>query len=107
MAEAKTSKDTELVETVAKTVMETQKALEGTVIKGSLSRMTAAEYKAMSKKNGTVMGRKKGQKTKMSAEELRILINEKWTPEEIMEKHGLDKDEYLVVTKKLAKAERK
>lgn len=106
MAEAKTSgTNTELVETIAKTVMETQKAINGTVVKGSITRYKAEDYKAMSKKNGTVMGRKKGQKTKLRPEELRILLNERWSVEDIMDKHGITPAEFANIKKLLAKSE--
>jgi hypothetical protein len=67
---------------------------------------SAEEYKAMSKANGTVMGRKPNQKTRLSTEELRVLINEKWTAEEVKEKHGLDDEELKQVVWKLSQEER-
>jgi len=67
---------------------------------------SAEEYKAMSKANGTVMGRKQGQKTKLSTEELRVLINEKWTAEEVKDKHGLDDEDLKQVVWKLSQEER-
>ena len=67
---------------------------------------SAEEYKAMSKANGTSMGRKPNQKTKLSTEELRVLINEKWTAEEVKDKHGLDDEELKQVVWKLSQEER-
>jgi hypothetical protein len=52
------------------------------------------------------MGRKQGQKTKLSTEELRVLINEKWTSEEVKDKHGLDDEELKQVVWKLSQEER-
>ena len=64
------------------------------------------EYKAISKANGTFMGRPEGVVTKLSTEELRVLINEKWTPEDIKNKHGLDDEGLKQVVWKLSQEER-
>ena len=67
---------------------------------------SSEEYKAMSKANGTSMGRKPGVKTKLSTEELRVLINEKWSAEEVKDKHGLDDEDLKQVVWKLSQEER-
>lgn len=68
--------------------------------------MSASDYLDMHDKNGTPYGRKQNQKTKLSTEELRILINEKWTPEQVKEKHGIDDEELKQVVWKLSQEER-
>jgi hypothetical protein len=67
--------------------------------------MTPDEYRAWGKKNGTIMGRKAGQKTECSIEELRALINSNWAPSMVMEKHGIDDEELKQLVWRLSKAE--
>lgn len=56
--------------------------------------MTAGEYKEYSEANGRHWGRKEGKKTKCSIEELRALINSGWKPSMIIDKHGINADEF-------------
>lgn len=69
--------------------------------------MTPTEYAEYSKAKGTIMGRRPDQKTTLTIEELRILINEKWTPEEVMDKHGINDEELKQLVWKLSKAEQR
>ena len=66
---------------------------------------TPDEYAAYSKANGRIMGRPEGTKTKCTIEELRALINSEWTPSMIMEKHGMDAEEFKQLVWKLSKRE--
>lgn len=68
---------------------------------------TRLEYDDYCKTKGTKMGRKEGQKTKLSTQELRVLINEKWTPEEVKDKHGLSDEELKSVVYALSKEEQR
>ena len=67
--------------------------------------MTPDEYAEWGKKSGTYMGRKIGQKTQCKVEELRVLINSKWRPSQVMEKHGIDAEDLKQLVWKLSKAE--
>ena len=67
--------------------------------------LTATEYAEYSKANGRVMGRKVGQKTKCSIEELRALINSKWTPKQIIAKHGMSDEDFKQLVWSLSKQE--
>jgi hypothetical protein len=67
--------------------------------------LTATEYAEYSTANGRVMGRKKGQKTKCTIEELRALINSKWNPKQIMAKHGMDAEDFKQLVWKLSERE--
>lgn len=69
--------------------------------------LSALEYEEYSKKKGTIMGRKPDQKTAMSIEELRVLINDGWTPERVKAKHGLNDEELKQLVWKLSKAEQR
>jgi hypothetical protein len=68
---------------------------------------TVEEYKEYSEANGTYMGRKPEQKTKLTTQELRVLINENWTPKEVKDKHGLDDEELKSVVYQLSKEEQR
>lgn len=68
---------------------------------------TRLEYDEYSKEKGTVMGRKDGQKTTLSTQELRVLINDNWTAQEVKDKHGLSDDELKQVVFKLSKEEQR
>lgn len=76
-------------------------------VKKELITMTPLEYAEYSKEKGTVMGRKPNQKTKCSTEELRILINEGWTAEQVKDKHGLTDEELKQLVYKLSKEEQR
>lgn len=80
---------------------------EVTEVRKELITMTPLEYAEYSKDKGTVMGRKPNQKTKCSTEELRILINEGWTPEQVKDKHGMTDEELKQLVWKLSKAEQR
>lgn len=69
--------------------------------------MTPLEYAKYSGDKGTFMGRRPDQKTVLTTQELRILINEQWTPEEVKDKHGLSDDELKQVVYKLSKEEQR
>ena len=80
---------------------------EVTEVRKELITMTPLEYAEYSKDKGTVMGRKPNQKTKCSTEELRILINEGWTPEQVKDKHGMTDEELKQLVWKLSKEEQR
>lgn len=67
--------------------------------------MTAEEYGEYSKANGRFEGRKKGQKTEATIEELRALINSGRKPQYMMAKWGLDEEEFKDLVWKLSKRE--
>ncbi len=67
--------------------------------------MTPDEYKAYSAEQGRIMGRDPKQKTQCSIEELRALINSNWTPKMIMEKHGMDAEDFKQLVWRLSKKE--
>lgn len=69
--------------------------------------MTPLEYEEYSKAKGTIMGRRPDQKTELTTQELRVLINENWTPEQVKEKHGIDDEELKQVVWKLSKEEQR
>ncbi len=66
---------------------------------------TAAEYTAYSAANGRFQGRELGTKTKCSIEELRALINSGLKPKYIMDKHGMDKNDFIRLVYKLSEKE--
>ena len=80
---------------------------EVTEVRKELITMTPLEYAEYSKDKGTVMGRKPNQKTKCSTEELRILINEGWTAEQVKDKHGMTDEELKQLVWKLSKEEQR
>ena len=67
--------------------------------------MSATEYGEYSKANGRFFGRNPEEKTECSIEELRALINSGWTPKMIMEKHGIDSEEFKQLVWSLSKRE--
>lgn len=67
--------------------------------------LTPDEYREFSAESGLIMGRDPKVKTKCSVEELRALINSKWTPSMVMEKHGLSAEDLKQLVWKLSKAE--
>ena len=69
--------------------------------------MTPDEYGEYSKAKGTIMGRRHDQKTELTTQELRILINEKWTPEQVKDKHGINDEELKQVVWRLSKEEQR
>lgn len=77
------------------------------IIKKELRVLTPTEYADYSKSKGTIMGRRPDQKTVCTTEELRILINEGWTPEQVKDKHGLDDEELKQLVWKLSKEEQR
>lgn len=89
-------------------VMSPNALLEGEVIpaKESLT-LSVDEYKKYSEDNGRIMGRMPDQKTALTVEELRILINENWTEQEVMDKHGIDAEELKQIVWKLSKDEQR
>jgi hypothetical protein len=72
---------------------------------GKITIMTAEEYGDYSKANGRFEGRKKGQKTEATIEELRALINSGRKPQYMMDKWGLDEEEFKDLVWKLSKRE--
>lgn len=68
--------------------------------------MTTEEYAEYSKANGRIMGRRPDQKTKCTTQELRVLINAGWTPQMVMEKHGMSEEEHRGLIYDLSKEER-
>lgn len=69
--------------------------------------MSTLEYAEYSKANGRYMGREEGVKTKLTTDELRILMNEGWTADEVKDKHGLNDEELKQVVWKLSKEEQR
>ena len=104
-AELQTKKEREAELTQAITNLEKKDftPVEGKI--GGMLVMTPDEYAAYSKENGCVMGRKIGTKTKCSIEELRALINSKWTPSMVMEKHGITAEDLKQLIWRLSKSE--
>jgi hypothetical protein len=74
-------------------------------VNNGIMTMTASEYGEYSEKHGRVMGREKGQKTKLTTQELRVLINADWKPDAIMDKHGINDEELKQVVWKLSEEE--
>lgn len=91
---------------MARPIARTNK-VDGEIVEKELVVMTPSEYEAYSKAKGTIMGRRPDQKTKCSTEELRILINEGWTPEQVKDKHGMDDEELKQLVWKLSKEEQR
>lgn len=73
--------------------------------KATLAVLTASEYDTYSAANGRYRGRKEGKKTVCTIEELRALINSKYTPKMIMQKHGLSAEEFKQLVWALSKSE--
>ena len=98
---------TDLVETIAKAVVTANKAIEGEVITSTIKTMTEDEYREYSKKNGRVMGRAEGVKTKISMEEYGVLMKEpSWSEKDIMEKHGLTNEDMDAIKAKFKNSQR-
>ena len=70
-----------------------------------ISTLTAEEYNEYSDANGRFEGRKKGQKTTPTIEELRALINSGRKPVYMMNKWGIDEEEFKDLVWKLSKRE--
>ena len=94
----KQKKDQQMAETATK---KTEKPQKFSAV------MSTSEYEEKCKKNGTVFGREKDVKTECTIEELRVLINSNWTPEMVMDKHGMSEEEHKQLVWKLSKAERR
>ena len=86
-------------------VTTTKEVLEGEVVTKSLMTMTPLEYEAYSIANGRVMGREEGQKTRLYPEQLRVLINEGYTPKQVMDKYGINDAELEQIVFQLSKDE--
>ena len=96
------SDNKELVETIANAVVKANETVNAEIV-GEVKTYTALEYQELCKKNGTVWGRAKGQKTKLTAEEYIVLSNNpEWNDKSIMDKHGISADELAVVKRKVA-----
>lgn len=85
--------------------MEIPTIVDGRVEGSNLRVYTTTQYKEHSEANGRYMGRRLNQKTKMTIEELRVLINSKWTPKMVMDKHGLTEGDLQQLVWKLSKRE--
>ena len=81
--------------------------VDGEIVEKELVVLTPTEYADYSKAKGTIMGRRPDQKTVCTTEELRILINEGWTPEQVKDKHGIDDEELKQLVWKLSKEEQR
>lgn len=81
--------------------------VEGEIVEKELVVLTPTEYADYSKAKGTIMGRRPDEKTVCTTEELRILINEGWTPEQVKDKHGIDDEELKQLVWKLSKEEQR
>jgi len=66
---------------------------------------TAKEYTEYSAANGRFQGRELGKKTKCSIEELRALINSGLKPKYIMDKHGMNQNDFIRLVYKLSEKE--
>lgn len=86
-------------------VATTKEVLEGEVVTKSLITMTPLEYEAYSLANGRVMGREEGQKTRLYPEQLRVLINEGYTPDKVKDKFGINDAELEQIVFQLSKDE--
>lgn len=86
-------------------VTTTNEVVEGEVVTKSLMTMTPLEYEEYSNENGRIMGRKEGQKTRLYPEQLRVLINEGYTPEKVKEKFGINDAELEQIVFQLSKDE--
>jgi len=72
---------------------------------GKIAVLTPLEYQAYSKANNRFEGRAKGKKTKPTTEEVRALINGGMKPQYMMNKWGLNADEFKDLIWKLSKKE--
>lgn len=77
----------------------------GVTNKAHIAVLSASEYAEYSEANGRHFGRKRGEKTVCSIEELRALINSGWKPSMIMRKHGINEEEFKQLVWKLSKSE--
>jgi len=72
---------------------------------GKIAVLTPLEYQEYSKANDRFEGRPKGKKIKPTTEEVRALLNAGMKPSYMMDKWGLDADEFKDVIWKLSKKE--
>ena len=86
-------------------VATTKEVLEGEVVTKSLMTMTPLEYEEYSIANGRIMGREEGQKTRLFPEQLRVLINEVYTPDKVKDKYGINDAELEQIVFQLSKDE--
>lgn len=96
---------TEVVKEIPATAFAKEYGSQGISDKAHIAILTTSEYAEYSKANGRIMGRKRGVKTKCSIEELRALVNSGWKPSMIMEKHGINGEEFKQLVWALSKAE--
>ena len=101
----KTEKLIELIKEKSGEKMSTEKA--ELVPEKKFMVLKTSEYEKMSKDQGTTFGRKDGEKTKCTIEELRVLINSDWTPQMVMDKHGMSEEDHKQLVWKLSEAERR
>lgn len=102
---AGTAVTTELVDEIPASAFAKEYAGQGVTDKANITVMTAGEYGKYSEANGRYYGRKRGQKTVCTIEEMRALINSGWKPSMIMRKHGINEKEFEQLVWKLSKAE--
>lgn len=76
--------------------------VNGKVVGTDIRVEKAEDWQQRMREEGTPWGRKKGQKTKCSIEELRALITSNWTPSMVMEKHGINAEEFKQLIWKLS-----
>ena len=101
----KEEKEQQLVEEIEAMQDRDFKAVDGVVAGTNIRVMTPDEYREYSSERGLIMGRRPDVKTNCSIEELRALINSKWTPSMVMEKHGLNAEDLKQLVWKLSKKE--
>lgn len=90
---------------VSKIIKENAPKVEVTLV-GKMQTFTASEYEEYSLANGrTRYGGEKGVKVNATIEELRAYINSGWTPNMLLEKWQMTKEELKQLTWRLAKAE--
>lgn len=79
---------------------------ERVTITGNIKVFEAKDYMTYSEANGrTKFGGEVGKKTKLTIEELRVLINEGWTPDDVKAKHGINDAELEQVVYELSRSE--
>jgi len=79
--------------------------VDGRVVGTGIQVLSPDAYEAECTKRGRIMGRRKGQKTKPSIEELRVTINAGRKPSWFLRKTGIDAEELKQLVWKLSKKE--
>lgn len=105
-ASANATTEEEVATTVVKEDIIPTEIAERVIVTGNIKVFEAKDYMTYSEANGrSKFGGEIGKKTKLSIEELRVLINEQWTPEDVKAKHGLSDAELEQVVYELSRSE--